>query len=76
MSRKGDCYDNAASESFFSTLKQELIHLRLFATRAELVAAVTEYLWAFYNPTRRHSTLGVVSPIDYEQSYRVADSSA
>jgi transposase InsO family protein len=76
MSRKGDCYDNAPSESFFSTLKQELYHRQPFATHEALQAAVTEYLWAFYNPIRRHSTLGFVSPLDYEERTRVANSSA
>ena len=76
MSRKADCWDNAPSESFFSTLKQELIYRRDFRTRAEAQTAVFEYLWAYYNPQRRHSTLGFLSPIAYEERNSVASSSA
>lgn len=76
MSRKADCWDNAVSESFFSTLKQELIYPRDFRTRAEAQTAVFEYLMAYYNPQRRHSTLGFLSPIAYEERNSVADSSA
>lgn len=75
MSRKADCWDNAVSESFFSTLKQELIYLRAFGTRAEAQTAIFEYVMAYYNPQRRHSTLGFISPIDSEERNAVADSS-
>jgi len=66
MSRKGDCWDNAVAESFFATLKIELVHRTRFTTRAQARAAVFEYIEAFYNRRRRHSTLGYVSPIDFE----------
>jgi putative transposase len=66
MGSKGDCYDNAVAESFFATLKKELVHRRSWPTRRELTSEVFEYLEAFYNRTRRHSTLGYLSPADYE----------
>jgi transposase InsO family protein len=68
MSRPADCWDNAPMESFFATLKKELIHDVDFATRAEARAAITEYIEVFYNTKRRHSSLGYVSPAEYEQS--------
>ena len=66
MGSKGDCYDNAVAESFFATLKKELVHRRSWPTRRELTSEVFEYIEAFYNRTRRHSTLGYLSPADYE----------
>jgi transposase InsO family protein len=66
MSRRGNCYDNAAMESFWSSLKRELIHRRHFATRAEARAAIFEWVEVFYNRTRRHSALGFQSPVDFE----------
>jgi putative transposase len=66
MSRRANCYDNAVTESFFGTLKQELIYRRKFATRAEAKAAIFRYIEVFYNRTRMHSTLGYVSPEAYE----------
>ena len=66
MSRRGNCWDNACVESFFGTLKQELVHERKWNTRDELRAAVYEYVEVFYNRKRRHSSLGFVSPADYE----------
>jgi putative transposase len=66
MGSVGDCYDNAVAESFFATLKKELVHRRSWPTRRELTSEVFEYLEAFYNRTRRHSTLGYLSPADYE----------
>jgi transposase InsO family protein len=68
MSRKGNCYDNAAMEAFWSTLKNELVHRRHFATRAEARTAIFDYIEAFYNRTRRHSSLGYQSPLDYEST--------
>src|SRR5262249_31700985 len=68
MSRKADCWDNAPMESFFASLKKELIHGADFATRAEARAAIFEYIEVFYNNQRRHSSLGYVSPAEYEQS--------
>ncbi len=69
MSRKADCWDNAPMESFFASLKKELIHGADFATRAEARAAIFEYIEVFYNNQRRHSSLGYVSPAEYEQSH-------
>ncbi len=66
MSRKGDCWDNAVAESFFGTLKEELIYRDVWPTRARARAAVTEYITCFFNSRRRHSTIGDVSPMEYE----------
>jgi putative transposase len=66
MGSKGDCFDNAVAESFFATLKKELVHRRSWPTRRELTSEVFEYVEAFYNTTRRHSTLGYLSPAQYE----------
>jgi transposase InsO family protein len=68
MSRKGNCYDNAAMEAFWSSLKNELVHRRHFTTRAEARTAIFDYIEVFYNRTRRHSSLGYQSPLDYESS--------
>jgi len=68
MSRRADCWDNAPMESFFASLKKELVHGADFATRAEARAAIFEYIEVFYNRQRRHSSLGYVSPAEYEQS--------
>ena len=67
MSRKGDPYDNAVAESFFRTLKVELVYLRRFRTRAEAKAAIVEYIELFYNRRRRHSSLDYLSPAEYEE---------
>jgi len=66
MSRKGDCWDNAVAESFFSTLKAERVHRTDYVTRSQARASVFEYIEAFYNPRRRHSVLGYVSPVQHE----------
>lgn len=66
MSRKGNCYDNAFVESFWSSLKYETVYHRRFATRAEAKAALFDYIEAFYNRTRLHSSHGYVSPITFE----------
>ena len=68
MSRRADCWDNAPMESFFASLKKELVHDADFATRAEARAAIFEYIEVFYNGQRRHSSLGYVSPAEYEQT--------
>ena len=67
MSRRANCWDNAPMESFFASLKKELVHGADFATRAEARAALFEYIEVFYNGQRRHSSLGYVSPAEYEQ---------
>lgn len=66
MSRKGDCYDNAVVESFFGTLKTELVHHQDYQTRDEAKADLFEYLEVWYNRRRRHSSLGYLSPAEYE----------
>jgi transposase InsO family protein len=68
MSRKGNCYDNAAKESFFHTLKTELVNHERYRTRDEARASVFEYIEAFYNRSRIHSTLGYLSPADFERA--------
>ena len=68
MGSKGDCFDNAVAESFFATLKKELVHRQAWPTRRELASEVFEYVEAFYNRQRRHSTLGYLSPLEYENS--------
>lgn len=67
MSRKGNCYDNAVIESFFATLKKELVHQVDFPTRAEARASIFEWIEVFYNRVRLHSSLGYVSPETYER---------
>lgn len=62
MSRKGNCYDNAPMESFWGSLKNEMIYHQRYAVRAEAEAAVKEYIEIFYNRQRRHSRLGYNSP--------------
>jgi len=66
MSRKGNCWDNAVMESFYRSLKTELVHHEDFATREEARRAIFKYIEVFYNRVRRHSTLGYLSPTDYE----------
>lgn len=66
MSRKGNCWDNAVVESFFATLKVELIHESVFVTREQARREIFEYIELFYNRWRRHSYLGYLSPVDYE----------
>ena len=67
MSQKGDCWDNAVAESFFHTLKVELIHGKTYITRQEAKTAIFEYIEGFYNRQRRHSYLGYLSPDEYEK---------
>ena len=69
MSRRADCWDNAVAESFFATLKKELIHRRPWPTVAEARTAIAEYIEVFYNRKRKHSTLGYVSPVEFERRY-------
>jgi putative transposase len=66
MGSKGCAYDNAVAESFFATLKKELVHRRSWPTRRELIGEVFEYIEAFYNRARRHSTLGYLTPLEFE----------
>jgi putative transposase len=67
MSRKGNCYDNAPMESFWGSLKQELVHQQRYATREKAMAEITEYIEIFYNRQRRHSKLGYLSPVAFAQ---------
>jgi putative transposase len=69
MSRKGNCWDNAPTESFFNSLKNERVHATRYATREQAIADVFEYIEVFYNRTRRHSTLGYVSPAQFLQDW-------
>ena len=67
MSRRGNCWDNAPVESFFATLKRELIHRRQYETREEATADIFRYIEVWYNRRRRHSTLGYLSPEQFER---------
>ena len=70
MSRAGEVWDNSAMESFFSTLKTERVARKVYRTRDEIRADVFDYIERFYNPKRRHSTLGYISPIEFENALR------
>jgi transposase InsO family protein len=67
MSRRANCWDNAPVESFFGTLKTELTHHERYQTRDEATASIADYIEGFYNPRRRHTSLGYLSPIEYER---------
>ena len=69
MSRRGNCYDNAVAESFFKTLKKELVRKTIFRTREEARDKIFEYIEMFYNSKRRHSYLGFISPNEFEKRY-------
>src|SRR5699024_1990690 len=69
MSRKGDCFDNACVESFFATLKKELVYRRRFKTREEAKLEIWKYIASFYNERRMHSTLDYLSSNEYERAY-------
>jgi putative transposase len=69
MSRKGNCYDNAPMESFWGTLKNELIYHTRYVTREQAIREITEYIEVFYNRQRRQARLGYLSPVTYEQRY-------
>ena len=66
MSAAGNCYDNAVAESFFATLKKELVHGCAFETRTEAYDAISNYIENYYNAKRRHRAVGNVSPINFE----------
>lgn len=76
MSRKGNCWDNAVSESFFATIKKELIHRFKFSTRREAAAAIFEYIEVFYNRVRKHSQLGYTSPAQFRRNNQPAADAA
>ena len=69
LSRKGNCWDNAVVESFFATLKRELLSDETFWTRAQAEMAIFEFIEGWYNPKRMHSTLGYVSPVEFEAAH-------
>ena len=69
MSRKGECLDNAVAESFFGSLKNELVHHQDYRTRAEARQSIFEYIEVFYNRQRRHAFLNYLTPVDYEEKH-------
>jgi len=69
MSRKGNCWDNAPTESFFNSLKNERVHGTIYPTRADAQADLFEYIEVFYNRSRRHSTPGYSSPVQFLQNW-------
>ena len=72
MGRVGSAYDNAMMESFFGTLQRELLDRRSWTTRKELASAIFEWIEAWYNPRRRHTSIGNLSPVNYERLYTTA----
>ena len=72
MSRTGECHDNAVMESFFSRMKDERVARRRYRDRDEARADIFDYIERFYNPRRRHSSLGGISPMEYERRARLA----
>jgi transposase InsO family protein len=66
MSRKGDCWDNSIAESFFATIKRELIDRHVWVSRSQARAAISEWIECFYNRQRRHSSISGLSPTEYE----------
>ena len=72
MSRSGNVWDNAAMESFFSSLKTERTARKVYRTRDDAMADVFDYIERFYNPRRRHSTLGHLSPVEFEERAMLA----
>jgi transposase InsO family protein len=76
MSRRGNCWDNAVAESFFATLKGELVDHECYATRADAIASIGDYIEGFYNTSRRHSSIGYVSPVEFELKLQVSQESA
>jgi transposase InsO family protein len=76
MSRKGDCWDNSVAESFFATIKGEMIDHEEYETRAQATAAIADYIDGFYNVTRLHSAVGYMSPIEFELRFRIDNQAA
>ena len=76
MSRRGDCWDNAVAESFFATLRAELIDRRTLRSRATAASAIGEYIDGFYNLRRRHSYLGYLNPIEHELRWQTMQRTA
>ncbi len=69
MGTVGDAYDNAVAESFFGTLQLELLDRHEWSSRGQLASAIFEWIECFYNPARRHSFVGMLSPVDYETNH-------
>jgi putative transposase len=76
MGSIGDCFDNSMVESFFGTMQLELLDRNAWATRQELANAIFDYIESFYNPTRRHSKIGMLSPVEYERTHTPAHTAA
>ena len=70
MSGKGDCWDNAVAESFFATLKRELVHKCTWQSLKATRIAIHDYIEVFYNRVRKHSSNGYMSPIDFERGFK------
>jgi putative transposase len=73
MGSVGDCYDNSMVESFWGTMQLELLDSRTWKTRAELANAIFDWIECWYNPQRRHSSIGMLSPVDYEAAHTPSD---
>ena len=71
MGSIGDCFDNSMAESFFGTLQLELLDRHRWTSRQELASAIFDYVEAFYNPRRRHSSIGHLSPVEFESRHTV-----
>ena len=71
MSRRGNCHDNAVAESFFQLLKRERIRRKTYATREDARADVFEYIEMFYNPKRKHTNNGMLSPVEFERQHKM-----
>jgi putative transposase len=69
----GDCYDNSMMESFWGTMQLELLDSRVWTTRSELATAIFEWIECWYNPSRRHSSIGMLSPVGYEAAHTGPD---
>ena len=71
MSRRGNCHDNAVAESFFQLLKRERVRRKTYATIVDARKDVFEYIEMFYNPQRKHTKNGLLSPIEYERQHKM-----
>lgn len=76
MSRRGNCYDNAPTESWFATLKRELVYRTNYATHQEARQDIFEYIEVWYNRQRKHSSIGYLSPAEYEQQWKISTAKA
>ena len=76
MSRKGNCWDNAVAESFFSSLKTELVHRTVFLTHESARMAIAEWIEVFYNRQRRHSSIGYTTPAEFEERFYMSETQA